>query len=442
MSSSSTVADLQVERLERRLARERERAAVLEQMIEDKTRSLYLAHEEISLAKRFQESVLRCMDSAVIVTDQDGVITSVSGTTAELVSQSSEALIGTLIFDVLIPVETGTGETELDRLINSDGEADLHADDGSLTVLLSTSALTDERGNRVGAVCVANDISDRKRLETELNRAHKLESVGQLAAGVAHEINTPIQFIGDSVHFLGDVLRDVFVVLEHYDSLRKHAQPTAASDEHLSELLATIAKAEQDADLEFAQEMAPSALRRTLEGVDRVSTIVQAMKRFSHPGRAVHELEDLNEILDTTLAVSLNEYRYSADVIFNRGEIPEVQCNRSDLSQAFLNILVNAAHAIEDHIEPGGRGTIEIETRLAEDGVLVTITDSGGGIPPDVLERIWDPFFTTKEPGRGTGQGLPLCHSLIVDGHGGRLHVEVEAGVGSTFSVWLPEDQS
>ncbi len=436
MAEAATPDDARLERLERRLAREREKVRVLESMIEDKTRSLYTAHEETTSAVRFLEGVLRCMDSAVIVTDENGIITSLNGSIATLLEQHPHELEGRPVFE-LLHVPNDERFNPLDRLLESSGEAELATPTGSITVLLATSALTDDDGLVVGAVCVASDITDRKRLETELQSAQRLESVGQLAAGVAHEINTPIQFVGDSVHFLGDVLNDLLALTETYAAFREGVR----SGQDVSPLIEAVEEAEDDLDLEFVTGMVPAALKRTFEGVERVSTIVKAMKRFSHPGTEHHSPEDLNEIVETTLAVTRNEYKYVADVDFAPGEIPHVMCDRGDLSQSILNIVINAAQAIEEHAAgPDDRGSISIATRTHNGGVSLTIRDSGGGIPLDIRERVFDPFFTTKEPGKGTGQGLSFCHTIITEGHQGRLTLDVEDGVGTTFHIWIPPE--
>ncbi|MEZ5246252.1 MAG: ATP-binding protein [Acidimicrobiales bacterium] len=425
------------ERLEGRLERAREKISILERMIEDNTRSLYLAKEEISAKSRFLESILRSMDSAVIVTDADARIVSAQGTTAGLTGTDVSELLGESLWTLI----SRTGEVVSDDDLVWSGEASLATADGSLPVLVATSALVDDEGQTTGAVCVATDISERRQLELELRHSQKLESVGQLAAGVAHEINTPIQYIGDSVHFLGDVIDDLLRVAEAHGALRTMISADAATNSAINSAIAAVDEAEEEADLEFIAVEGPAAVRRTLEGVERVSTIVKAMKQFSHPGSEQHAPEDLNEMIDTTLIVARNEYKYIADVDFVPAEIPQVVCKRGDLSQVLLNIVVNAAHAIADRVEgTPDRGTITIRCVEEGGGVCLTIADTGGGIPAAIRDRIFDPFFTTKEPGRGTGQGLAISRSVVVDGHNGKIGVDVEEGVGTTFRIWLPSE--
>ncbi len=437
-----TIADVdaadRLDRLERRLARAREKNAILEGMIEDKTRSLYLAQQEISAKNAFLESILRSMDSAVFVANAEGRIVTIDGAMASRLEREPDSYFGHTL-DAVLSLPDHTDEdhelTTLRGLLACPDEGTFATSTGPIPVLLSVSAFTDDDGQTTGAVCVATDMSERKQLEVELRHSQKLESVGQLAAGVAHELNTPIQYIGDSVHFLGDVVTDLLALCAAYGELRDAARPHA----DLAAVVRAVDEAEDDADLDFVRVEGPSALTRTLDGVDRVATIVKAMKQFAHPGTAQHAPANLNELVATTLIVATNEYKYVADVEFVRGAIPEVLCNQGDVSQVVLNLVVNAAHAIAEKVEgTEHRGAITIETRDDPDGVCLSVSDSGMGIPDAIRSRIFDPFFTTKAPGKGTGQGLAISRSIIVDGHGGRLSVESVEGEGATFRIWLP----
>jgi two-component system NtrC family sensor kinase len=247
----------------------------------------------------------------------------------------------------------------------------------------------------------------RKAAEVELGLAQKLESVGRLASGIAHEINTPIQYISDSVYFLGSAFDD-------------------------------LVKEEPDVDLEFLREEVPLAIRRTLHGVQRVATIVRAMKEFAHPDATEKTPSDLNRALETTLLIAHHEYKYVATVDLRTGAIPEVVCNVGELSQAFLVLIVNAAQALVDAGHDATTGRILIGSRDADEGVELTFEDNGCGIPAGIVDKIYDPFFTTKEVGRGSGQGLAIARSIVVDKHGGRLRVASTPGVGTVFSLWLP----
>jgi PAS domain S-box-containing protein len=275
--------------------------------------------------------------------------------------------------------------------------------------------------------------ADRERIEMELRVAQKLEAVGQLAAGIAHEINTPIQFVGDTVHFLKDCFEDLQDLLREYRDVCM-----AASDGPEGEAIrARLARAEEVADLAYVQERLPAAFERTLEGVDRVASIVRAMKEFAHP-QSEQAPADLNRALLSTLTVARSEYKYVADVETELAPLPPVVCNVSDLNQVFLNLIVNAAHAIADaQAEGDEKGRIRIRTAHDGESAVISISDSGCGIPAEIRSRIFDPFFTTKSVGRGSGQGLAIARA-IVERHRGTLEFDTEPGSGTTFTIRLP----
>jgi signal transduction histidine kinase len=276
---------------------------------------------------------------------------------------------------------------------------------------------------------------ERKQAEEQLTLSRKMESIGQLAAGIAHEINTPVQYIGDSVHFLRDCYGDFLRLLENYHALRK-----SASQGQCDPLLARqCEELEQEVDLDFLRQEAPRAFQRTLDGVERVTHVVRAMKEFSYPNRKEKAAAHLNQAIQDALTVARNEYKYVADVQTDFAELPPVYCHIGDINQVLLNLIVNAAHAILQVVgETGNRGSIHITTRREGDHAVVSISDSGCGIPADLRGRIFDPFFTTKRIGKGTGQGLAIAHAIVVDKHGGSLGFESKPGQGSTFVIRLP----
>jgi two-component system, NtrC family, sensor kinase len=274
---------------------------------------------------------------------------------------------------------------------------------------------------------------ERDRLELELRLAQKLEAVGQLAAGIAHEINTPIQFVGDSVRFLKGAVEDLLALVDAY-------RGALQADEQLdrAELRRRAADAEEDADLEYLTERVPQALERALDGVDRVALIVRAMRQFAHPA-AERAPIDINEAIRTTLTVATNEYKYVADVELDLAELPLVTANGGDLNQVFLNLIVNAAHAIESEVaDTGRRGTITVRTSVDGDRVVITVADTGCGIPEEIAGRVFDPFFTTKPVGHGTGQGLAIAHTIVVDRHHGTIGFTPAPDGGTSFEITLP----
>jgi two-component system, NtrC family, sensor kinase len=279
------------------------------------------------------------------------------------------------------------------------------------------------------------DMTEARELETELHQAQKLESVGRLAAGVAHEINTPVQFVSDSVYFVRDAMKDLVEVAEKY----RVACEAALEGILVSEAAAMARRAEEKADLPYLLENVPKALDRALEGLERVTTIVRSMKEFAHPDQKEMALADLNQAVSTTLVIAKNEYKYVAELDLQLGEIPHVKCHVGDLNQVVLNILVNGAHAIADVVKDSGeKGRLGVRTRQEGNDVVIEISDTGGGIPLHVQSHVFDPFFTTKEVGRGTGQGLAIARSVVCDKHGGELTFETLVGQGTTFFIRLP----
>jgi PAS domain S-box-containing protein len=302
---------------------------------------------------------------------------------------------------------------------------------------VSIRPLYDEGGRLTHSVAVGADITakrERVRMATELQLAQKLESVGRLAAGIAHEINTPIQYVGDSVYFLRSAYEDFNRLLGDWqdaiDALPDSPSRTALSGQ--------IRDASNKFDLPYHREEIPKAFDRTFDGVQRVTNIVNAMKEFAHPDAKEQSAADLNHAIASTLLVASNEYKYLAKIEARYGELPQVMCNVGELNQVFLNLIVNAAHAIQDAGRDLNTGTIRITTTRAGDCVEVRVSDNGCGVPTENLAKLYDPFFTTKEVGRGTGQGLTIAHSIVVDKHGGQIGVDSSVGRGTEFTLRLP----
>jgi two-component system, NtrC family, sensor kinase len=300
-----------------------------------------------------------------------------------------------------------------------------------------TSAYEIEFGGERALLETFVDLTERKRMEAELGHARKLEAVGQLAAGIAHEINTPAQFVGDSLHFLRNAFDDVQPLLAAY----RRAVDALQSSPVQEAIIAEVREAEEEADLEYLAEHMPKSFERCFDGISRISSIVGAMKEFAHPGQREKSQVDLNRALQSTLVIARNEYKYVADVDTELGVLPPVTCHVGDLNQVFLNLIVNAAHAIAEVVGSSGeRGRITVHTAADGDRVRVEIADTGCGIPEDIRERIFDPFFTTKPVGKGSGQGLAIARSVVVDKHGGTLTCRSEVGTGTTFTICIPVD--
>jgi PAS domain S-box-containing protein len=286
---------------------------------------------------------------------------------------------------------------------------------------------------------MSEDITERNLMREQLLQAQKLESVGQLAAGIAHEINTPTQYIGDNVRFLKDAFVDLKKLLANYERLLLAAQDSTLSGDTIQEVAAAV----EHADTGYLLDEIPKAIDQTLEGVTRVSTLVSAMKEFSHPGTKEKVLVDLNHAIDGTITMARNEWKYVADMETDFDPtLPLIPCQAGEFNQVILNLIVNAAHAIADVVRERGpeKGMIKIQTRNCLEWAEIRVRDTGSGIPERVRTRIFDPFFTTKEIGKGTGQGLAIARSVVVDKHGGTIHFETETGKGTTFVIRLPHD--
>jgi signal transduction histidine kinase len=267
---------------------------------------------------------------------------------------------------------------------------------------------------------IGADVTRISSLERQLNQANRLEAIGQLAAGIAHEINTPIQFVSDNTRFV---------------------------EQSFSQLLSTVTKLrdaiadlDPDLDLDFLIEEVPTALTESLEGLGRVAQIVRAMKDFSHPGHGRGDV-DVNRAVESTVQVARNEWKYHAELTLDLGaDVGLVPCYEGELKQVILNLIVNSAHAIQAASagRDGGLGHITVRTARTPDDIRITIADDGIGMDQATQQRIFDPFFTTKEVGKGTGQGLSMAYATIVQKHGGAIHVESSPGAGAEFTISIP----
>jgi PAS domain S-box-containing protein len=290
-------------------------------------------------------------------------------------------------------------------------------------------------GETVAAVLVSQDVTERKRAQTELMAGRHLALLGTLAAGVAHEINTPIQFVGDSIRFLRDSTESLLALLDQLQALRRAAVEGAS----IGEISSAATEAEEAADLPYIRENLPKAFETSVEGLNQVATIVRSLKDFAHPSAADMAPTDINRAVQTSMTIARSEYKYVADVTLELGEVPPVMCYANDIAQAVLNITVNAAHAISDVVKgTSRRGNITVRTWREGDYAVISVKDTGGGIPEAIQHRVFDPFFTTKEIGKGTGQGLAIAWSAVKDRHGGRLTFETKVGEGTTFFIRLP----
>jgi predicted ATPase/signal transduction histidine kinase len=406
----------------------------LERRILDRTRDLRQRNTDL-------RNVLDSINQGLVTIDRDGRLTGESS--AKATAWFGPMQEGMSLFDVLAATDA-TYARELQSFfarIAQGGESLslVHAQMprklmlGSRTLDVDFSPVGDDE-SWVRMLVVASDVTDRERqakLEMELRQAQKLQSIGELAAGIAHEINTPAQFVGDSIEFLAGAFEQTLALVRAY-----HAAIGASGHDAL---IAEMKQAEDAADIDYTEENAPGALVRARDGVTRIATIVRAMKEFAHPDNRQKSTADLNRAIETTLTIARNEYKYVAEVETQLGDLPLVSCHVGDLNQVFLNLIVNSAHAISDVVSKSGeKGRITVRTFNEGTKVRIEIADTGCGIAPAIRDRVFDPFFTTKEVGRGSGQGLAISRSIVVDKHGGSLTFQSEVGKGTTFIIVLP----
>jgi PAS domain S-box-containing protein len=391
---------------------------------------------------------LDASDQHVLITDRKGRIVFANLSLAERHGRVRDELIGETVEQVMRTDNHSPEQLEEMRRAMRENRPvrvvvrGVHSSGSPLWLSLSISPLLGPDGKASHFVGIATDISqsvedsrikkelqegietreqERNRLALELRMAQKLEAVGRLASGLAHEINTPLQYVFDNVTFLSDSVDELASVIGAYQDDRARGDAVAA-----------------EVEVDYLLTELPKAMQRARHGLKRVSDIVRAMKEFSQPSSEALGPADINKALESTLEVARSEYQQTAVVNLNLGPLPLVPCNLVELNQVFLNLLVNAAHAIESSGKDQATGRIDISTRHAGAELIITIEDNGCGIKPENLDKIFDPFFTTKEVGKGTGQGLAISRCIVVDRHGGALDVHSIVGTGTRFTVRLP----
>ncbi len=391
------------------------------------------------------KSISESAKDAIIMIDSHSDITFWNKAAKKIFGYSSNEVMGKNLYSIITPVRyykahkkafTKFQKTGKGAAIGKTVELEALRRDGSeFPVDISLAHL--KLHGKWHAVGIIRDISERKVLEAQLLQSQKLESIGQLAAGIAHEINTPTQYIGDNTNFLKDSFADVSKLLTKYQALLKAAENGGVREKLIEE----IETAREEADIDYLLEEIPASISQTLEGIKRVTKIVRAMKDFSHPGIEGKTAIDLNRAIESTITVARNEWKYVADVETHfDDQLPLVPCMPDQINQVVLNMIINATHAISDVIgeHADTKGKITVSTKLNDDYAEIRIGDNGTGIPEHARPKIFDPFFTTKEVGKGTGQGLAIAHDIVVGKHGGNISFETETGKGTTFIIRLP----
>lgn len=412
------------------------------------------AQQEIADRKRIERALreseekykylIENINDVIFSIVENGVVTYISPAIQSILHYDPSEIIGKSLSDFVEEEDLGLVENRFQKVSRGEPvtiECRMKDKSGTVRWMRISEKPTKTNGQYIGSQGVLTDITKQKVLESQLVQAQKLESIGQLAAGIAHEINTPTQYVGDNTRFFKDAFTDISDLLSTYNDLLEAINSGRTFDE----LLGLVKSKSEEIDLDYLLSEVPGAIQQTLEGIDRVTTIVLAMKDFSHPDKKDKAVIDLNQAIDSTITVSRNEWKFVAEIEVDFDDsLPMVPCFPGELNQVILNIIVNAAHAIEDIVGDGSgeKGLIKIKTRKKGDWVDISIKDTGTGIPENIKTRIFDPFFTTKEVGKGSGQGLSIAHEIIVKKHNGKIDCESEPGKGTTFIISLPVEHS
>lgn len=403
-----------------------------------------------------EDQLRQMMDNVpvmMLTLDRDGSVRAPNRQLADALGLTRSALNGAAFTTLLHPdSDVATVKDCLARVFAGGSVHELalsllRFDGAEMECLFSARPAGDGAGGVERAHAMLVDVTERNRaqrerdrLQDELQLHRKLESIGELAAGIAHEINTPAQYVSDNLSFLGEAFDDLASLFAALP-----VSLTALRDGGSESIAETLADAIETADLDYVAEEIPAALAQARDGIGKIREIVLALKEFSHPGSGEKEMADINQVVERTITVARNEWKYVAQVTRDfDGSLPAIRCFPSAIGQVVLNLLVNASHAIADARDARAPlGRIVISTRCADDAsIQIRIADNGPGIPEEIRHKIFDPFFTTKEVGRGTGQGLAISRSVVVEQHGGSLDVESAPGEGTAFTVTLPIDSA
>jgi PAS domain S-box-containing protein len=396
----------------------------------------------------YQNSMmLNWVNGAVIAVDRDGRVIQANETALMALGWTDEEFIGRHLHDTIHHSQEDGSEYPYDfcpvfaaiedgSSHHVNGDVFWHKDNTSFSADFIVCPTRNDDNEITGAVITFRNLTEQRLQEAKRIQSMKLESIGELAAGIAHEINTPIQFIGSNIDFLRDGFEDVVQVIKAYTGLR---DKLTGSAEH-ADILDTIAEAEENADLSYLEDEIPKAFEQTIDGVKRVTKLVLGLKGFAHSGAGEHKTNaDINEIITNSLIVCHNAYKYVAELSTELGDLPTIKAYPGDIGQVIVNLVINAAQAIAEQKEKtGAMGKITIRTSCESGMIVIAIADSGGGIPEKIQPRVFDPFFTTKKVGLGSGQGLAICRTLIHDKHQGEITLDSTIGQGTTFSIRLP----
>lgn len=414
----------------------------LEREVTVRTAELQRLNSDLTTAHADIELFLECIPSILIGLDPDGHVTIWNQTASKVLGISDDQAKGRPFAQCGIRWIHPDMDKRISEWLRTDSilrceDAPFDREGRVRFVGFSLRPIIAKDKQKMGFIITGADVTDKRSLEEQLRQAHRLEAVGQLAAGIAHEINTPTQYVADNTTFLKEASQPLMQLVGLSRRMRREADSGSVS----RELLAAFDELVERSDFPYLEREMPAAVDQSLEGLHRIAKIVAAMKEFSHPGSGEKVPTDINRAIETTITVARNEWKYVADLEARfDSALPLVPCLRGEFNQVILNLIVNAAQAISSVVGDGskGKGKITITTEHDEQFAQVAICDTGSGIPSEIQSRIFEPFFTTKPVGKGTGQGLALAHSTIVKRHAGRIWFETAVGRGTTFFVRLP----
>ena len=393
------------------------------------------ARENLARSEQRFRSLAENMSQGLVQLDPDGVIGYCNDHFCRLAHRDRSGLIGTPICALVHEDDKASFRVIFDKgvclLAGSRFDLRLNVGGDIRFTLVTPVALQDADGQALGFWLLVLDITERRMLESQLLQTQKLEAIGQLAAGIAHEINTPTQYVMNNMWFIKEGIEQLGQAIEAYREVAGRPGSPGGED---------MRAREEELQVGFYLEELPSAISETLQGLDRISAIVNSVKQFAHPGHDQHQAVDLNELVEKTVTLTRNEWKYVSEMTMDLDpSLPRVVCSSQGMSQVLLNLVVNAAHAVMDVPKEAGRaGHICIGTRNLGDRVEVLVRDNGSGIPVHARDHLFEPFFTTKPVGQGTGQGLFIAHREVVKEHGGAIRFETELGQGTTFIITLP----
>ncbi len=414
----------------------------LESLVEQRTEQLKCRNTELIASQERYRSLVETMHEGILVVDGEGKLTYVNRQMSNMLNMASETLIGK---EYALLIEERQREVFETKLKSANGQSTLkfeinftRSDGHNVSTLVTPTTLHDGEGCFHGFFAVVTDITHLKKLQTQLLHTQKLESIGQLAAGIAHEINTPIQYVVNNTRFIDDAFKELVQILEAHETLfyaLKNGLVTSVA-------LDNVEMSRENHQLESLFKEISGAFHDTYDGLERISNIVASVKRFARPSQDVKALADLNDAIRNTITVSTNEWKYVAYIETDLDPgLSSVPCNISDINQVILNLIVNAAHAIADQqivSNSATKGAITLKTRGIGNFAEIRVTDTGSGIPEGIRGRIFDPFFTTRSVGKGIGQGLAIARTIITKNHHGTIDFETGVGCGTTFIIRLP----